>query len=133
MSSSPSPCVPSSLAGTSTTHAYSPSMFVGEFLCVIPLLWNWFAVASKGRQSYLERLLKRSPGEGYGAVSQDEDAVVDDADSDFINHIPMRGWAICWMWFPAFFDSESVLRWGGVTPSGASVCAGRPELPPSSH
>lgn len=81
-------------------------MFIGEFLCVLPLLWNWLATASKGRPSYLERLLKRAP-QGYGAIPTEADEV-DDADSDMLDHIPMRGWAICWMWFPAFFDSESV-------------------------
>lgn len=77
-------------------------MFIGEFLCVIPLLWNWFATARKGRASYLDRLLKRAPT-GYGAIPRDED---EDEEMD-IDHIQMRGWAICWMWFPAFFDSES--------------------------
>jgi hypothetical protein len=80
-------------------------MFIGEFLCVLPLLWNWFATARKGRSSYLDRLLKRSPG--YGAIPQDDEEEAEELD---IDHIPMRGWAVCWMWFPAFFDSESTLE-----------------------
>lgn len=86
-------------------------MFIGEFLCVLPLLWNWLATASKGRPSYLERLLKRTPeGEGYGAIpteAEDADEAGSDVDSEWADHTPMRGLAVCWMWFPAFFDSES--------------------------
>ncbi|CAK9780466.1 hypothetical protein CC85DRAFT_326397 [Cutaneotrichosporon oleaginosum] len=73
------------------------NMFIGEFLCVIPLLWNWLATARKGRPSYLDRLFKRSPG--YGTIPQEEEE-----EELEIDHIPMRGWAVCWMWFPAFFD-----------------------------
>ncbi|BEJ13887.1 hypothetical protein CspHIS471_0310610 [Cutaneotrichosporon sp. HIS471] len=75
------------------------NMFIGEFLCVLPLLWNWFATARKGRASYLDRLLKR-PQASYGAISQEEE----EEEEETLDHIPMRGWAVCWMWFPAFFD-----------------------------
>ncbi|GMK53795.1 hypothetical protein CspeluHIS016_0103810 [Cutaneotrichosporon spelunceum] len=76
------------------------NMFIGEFLCVIPLLWNWFTTARKGRASYLDRLLKRQQV-SYGAIQQEEEEEEEEED---MNHVPMRGWAVCWMWFPAFFD-----------------------------
>lgn len=89
------------------------SMFIGEFLCVLPLLWNWLNSPTKGRPTYLSRLLRRTNG-GYspvrGAAEADEDDEVNesDADSDEGDQVPMRGLATFWMWFPAFFDSEWV-------------------------
>lgn len=92
-------------------------MFIGEFLCVLPLLWNWLNQPAKGRPTYLSRLLRRTPG-GYSPVrvvvdDVDEDGIADvasDADSDAGDQIPMRGLAACWMWFPAFFDSKCAIR-----------------------
>lgn len=59
-------------------------MFVGEFMCCIPLLWQ------RG---------KAKPHE-YTHVAGDED-------EDVVAEETLTGWRMCWMWFPAFFDSES--------------------------
>ncbi|EIW67703.1 integral membrane protein [Tremella mesenterica] len=67
------------------------NMFVGEALCVIPLLWTFYA--RKRRIS--------------GQVTQDDDSSIDDdtAESFFIDSDrSLTGWRVCWMWFPAFFD-----------------------------
>ena len=83
------------------------NMFIGEFLCVLPLLYGWLQTP-KGRPSYLSRLLARGGnGDEYAAVPEDD--VDEDADEDLSDEgedgvVRMRGWAVFWMWFPAFFD-----------------------------
>lgn len=85
-------------------------MFIGEFLCVLPLLWTFLKAPSKGRPSYLSRLLARGGGD-YVAVDPEAEAEAADAESiatseTDVAQVTMRGWAVFWMWFPAFFDSE---------------------------
>jgi hypothetical protein len=85
-------------------------MFIGEFLCVLPLIWKWLNTPTKGRPSYLSRLLARGGESGeYSPV----DAAPDSEDTDSlasseteVSQVTMSGWAVFWMWFPAFFDSE---------------------------
>ena len=73
-------------------------MFIGEFGCVIPLLW----------QSQTRRRRRKALAAGYQAVPANADDA-DDADIEpreaeaRLN--PLTGLAVCWMWFPAFFDS----------------------------
>jgi hypothetical protein len=85
------------------------SMFVGEFLCCVPLLWSHFSRSSKGDPSVASLLSKiglgKSSTEGYSRVGQaeeDEDENVEEAE---LNNA-LTGWRMMWMWFPAFFDSE---------------------------
>lgn len=56
-------------------------MFVGEFLCIIPLLWGRYTSKPK-------------------IVLPEEDEVLDVAEQ----RVPLQGWACFWLWFPAFFD-----------------------------
>lgn len=84
-------------------------MFIGEFLCVLPLLWNWLNAPTKGRPSYLSRLLARGGDNPYSPV---DSQLPDEADAESVSssetevaQVSMRGWAVFWMWFPAFFDS----------------------------
>lgn len=97
-------------------------MFVGEFFCVLPLLWAWLSNPAKGgRQNYLSRLLARTPTpEGYepvpaepAPVAEEEEEEDSDSETELRVGRPLRGWAVFWMWFPAFFDSESRVV-GGV-------------------
>lgn len=85
-------------------------MFIGEFLCVLPLLWNYLNAPTKGRPSYLSRLLAREGEEGYSPVpaqaEDDDDASVSSTETE-VGQTRMRGFAAFWLWFPAFFDSES--------------------------
>ncbi|KAL1413098.1 hypothetical protein Q8F55_000847 [Vanrija albida] len=90
------------------------NMFIGEFLCALPLLWAYLSTAQDkaGRQNYLSRLLARTPDqpEGYEPVPAEPVADEHDADADSDSETelrvgrPLRGWAVFWMWFPAFFD-----------------------------
>jgi hypothetical protein len=54
-------------------------MFIGEFLCCVPLLWQ------------------RRNKHQYAPVGEDEGEEEE----------TLSGWRMGWMWFPAFFDSES--------------------------
>lgn len=80
-------------------------MFVGEFLCCLPLLWSHFSGSSKGDPSVASLLNKiglgKSSDEGYARVGQAEDVEGVELDN------ALTGWRMMWMWFPAFFDSES--------------------------
>jgi len=86
-------------------------MFIGEFLCVLPLIWNWLNTPTKGRPSYLSRLLARGGDNAYSPVDSEEPDAADAASAASseteVAQVTMQGWAMCWMWFPAFFDSES--------------------------
>ncbi|TXT15979.1 hypothetical protein VHUM_00482 [Vanrija humicola] len=74
------------------------NMFIGEFMCVLPLLWGWLASPAKGgRQNYLSRLLARTPSpDGYEPVPAEP--------TELRVGTPLRGWAVFLMWLPAFFD-----------------------------
>jgi hypothetical protein len=54
-------------------------MFIGEFMCCLPLLWQ------------------RYKAKGYTPLA-DED--LEDLEET------LSGWRMGWMWFPAFFDSK---------------------------
>lgn len=58
-------------------------MFVGEFLCILPLLY--------GRLTAQPKI----------ALPEGELQVPIEAEGD---RVPLRGWACFWLWFPAFFD-----------------------------
>jgi hypothetical protein len=77
-------------------------MFIGEFGCVIPLLW----------QSQTRRRRRKALAAGYQALATDEHAedgvAGEEVGQPALN--PLTGFAVCWMWFPAFFDSESSLH-----------------------
>jgi hypothetical protein len=85
-------------------------MFVGEFLCCVPLLWSHFSRSSKRDPSVASLLNKiglgKSSDEGYARVGQNEDEEVEDVEGVELNDA-LTGWRMMWMWFPAFFDSES--------------------------
>lgn len=69
-------------------------MFVGEFLCCIPLIWTYARSSQEG--STFSRISKIWKGNEYTLVGEDDEEVEDS----------LTGWRMCWMWFPAFFDSE---------------------------
>ena len=73
-------------------------MFIGEFGCVIPLLW----------QSQTLRRRRKALAAGYQAVATDEHAGADEEAQEEQESAlnPLTGFAVCWMWFPAFFDSK---------------------------
>lgn len=85
-------------------------MFVGEFLCCVPLLWSHFSRSSKGDPSVASLLNKiglgKSSDEGYARVAQTEDDEAEDVEGMDLDNA-LTGWRMMWMWFPAFFDSES--------------------------
>ena len=96
-------------------------MFIGAFVCCLPLLWTYYvnpatSSALPPQASLFTRILSRFPrststipsSEGYTAISPDED---ENSDSDPVVlelDDTLRGWRVCWMWFPAFFDSMSL-------------------------
>jgi hypothetical protein len=94
-------------------------MFIGEFLCIIPLLWQHLQDSTKNEApppdaSIFTRIIARvslrtAPGgqHGYTHVAGDEDDEEPEADDSDVERL--TGWRMCWMWFPAFFDSGSVL------------------------
>lgn len=73
------------------------NMFIGEFGCVIPLLW----------QSQTRRRRRKALAAGYQAVPTDDGDVDGEAGGGEVEGglNPLTGFAVCWMWFPAFFDS----------------------------
>ena len=85
-------------------------MFVGEFLCCLPLLWSHFSGSSKGDPSVASLLNKiglgKSSDEGYARVDQTEDEEAEDVEGVEMDNA-LTGWRMMWMWFPAFFDSQS--------------------------
>jgi hypothetical protein len=46
-------------------------------------------------------------------VAEEEEEEDSDSETELRVGRPLRGWAVFWMWFPAFFDSESRVV-GGV-------------------
>jgi hypothetical protein len=92
-------------------------MFIGEFLCIVPLLWQHLQASTKNETlppdaSIFTRIIGRvalrtGPSQnGYTHVAGDEDdEELEEDDSDVDR---LTGWRMGWMWFPAFFDSESV-------------------------
>ena len=95
-------------------------MFIGEFGCVIPLLW----------QSQTLRRRRKARAQGYQAIPQNGDAteeqeeeVTGEAEGDGVK--PLTGLAVCWMWFPAFFDSmSSEMSFASLTPGAAIMLVG---------
>lgn len=110
------------------------SMFIGEFLCVIPLLISYHSKQQRQRKllpgsavnqaSVFTRILARLPlgtgstahPNGYAAVgeeeAEEEDELLDEHDDVAMKPDQgdtLSGWRVCWMWFPAFFDSEWAL------------------------
>jgi hypothetical protein len=110
-------------------------MFIGEFLCVIPLLISYHTEQQRQRKlpqgstvnqaSVFTRILARLPlgtgstahPNGYAAVGEEEadeeDELLDEHDdvATKLDHgDTLSGWRVCWMWFPAFFDSEWALQ-----------------------
>jgi hypothetical protein len=91
------------------THAgylANSSMFIGEFLCCIPLLWSHWSRSSK-TGSPITRLLSKvglaTPSDaGYARVQANED---EEEDQEEDEQDKLTGWRMLWMWFPAFFDS----------------------------
>jgi hypothetical protein len=85
-------------------------MFVGEFLCCLPLLWSHFSRSSKGDSSVASLLgkigLGKTSDEGYSRVEQTADDEAEDEEQDELDNA-LTGSRMLWMWFPAFFDSES--------------------------
>jgi hypothetical protein len=86
------------------------SMFVGEFLCCVPLMWSYMSRSSKGDASIPGILRKigvlKDSTEGYSRVGQTEDDEVDEEEAEERVDDALTGWRMMWMWFPAFFDSE---------------------------
>lgn len=93
------------------------SMFIAEFSCIIPLIITTWRSSSPnpaptGDVSIISKLTARlrpgaGPGnapQGYSQVASDEDVGEETVKVD--SEQPLAGWAMCWMWFPAFFDSE---------------------------
>ena len=77
-------------------------MFIGEFGCCIPIVY-----------SYLRNKHRKASAAKYSVLAQDEH--VDDGSSDLDEvetEAPnaLSGTRMLWMWFPAFFDSESSRR-----------------------
>ena len=88
-------------------------MFIGEFLCCLPLLWSQLSRHSKeGQGSLKESVLwafgSDTSGRGRyrsletSADEGDDDEVERGEDTDDA----LTGRRMLWMWFPAFFDSE---------------------------
>jgi hypothetical protein len=94
-------------------------MFIGEFLCIIPLLLLSRKRTTRQVQpqaSVFTRILARmplgtGPTAGYEAVEEgdtDEDGHVDEDEDEVLGlDDALTGWRVCWMWFPAFCDSRS--------------------------
>lgn len=109
------------------------SMFIGEFLCCLPLLWSQLSRTHKdGQRSAPARLLaalglRSDDGSRYRRVSVDDEVenqgVTDEEDTDEeafrSREEKLEGWRMMWMWFPAFFDSE--FRFGDLEAKW-SVC-----------
>jgi cbb3-type cytochrome oxidase subunit 3 len=75
-------------------------MFIGEFGCCIPIIY-----------AYLRKKSKKASAAKYSILTQDDAA--DDGTSDVDEvveaEVPnaLSGTRMLWMWFPAFFDSQS--------------------------
>jgi hypothetical protein len=91
-------------------------MFIGEFGCVLPLLYQCYGKSETMPDStYLERILARLPirqprkREGYQQVASDEGENVNTPPKVEIGET-LAGWRMLLMWFPAFFDSKSLTK-----------------------
>lgn len=90
-------------------------MFIGEFLCCLPLLWSQLSRHNKEGQGSLKDSIMWALGRDTTGRGQYQplDASTDDAGDD--NEAEqggdtddaLTGRRMLWMWFPAFFDSES--------------------------
>lgn len=88
-------------------------MFIGEFLCCLPLLWKYARSAPPAgyepQASVFSRIVARLPlatasmttPQGYTHVAGDED------EEGQTEEETLHGWRMAWFWFPAFFDSMS--------------------------
>lgn len=77
-------------------------MFIGEFMCGLPLLWAY----------YKKRKAVKTRPEGYSRVATEES----EEEHHLLGHHHdhgqlLSGWRMCWLWFPAFFDSEWSIPW----------------------
>lgn len=80
-------------------------MFIGEFLCCLPLIWGLLSRPGKEGETVASRLFGIF---GYGNTRGDYRPVDDQAEeNEDLSEDALTGWRVCWMWFPAFFDSES--------------------------
>ena len=90
-------------------------MFIGEFLCCLPLLWSQLSHHNKEGQgslkdSILWALGRDTSGRGqYQPLDASTDDVGDDDELERGGETDdaLTGRRMLWMWFPAFFDSES--------------------------
>ena len=76
-------------------------MFIGEFMCCLPIVWSYIASRRESSSGFFTRET------GYGAVAQDD---VDESGLRVGGEDHLTGWRVCWMWFPALFDSLSSSR-----------------------
>ncbi|ORY22023.1 hypothetical protein BCR39DRAFT_562449 [Naematelia encephala] len=97
------------------------NMFLGEFGCVILLLWKYRNSPTKTPRpeaSMFTRILARASlrtgaataPAGYQHVGNDEESEDENnveremEEEDQEDDNTLKGWAMCLMWFPAFFD-----------------------------
>lgn len=69
-------------------------MFIGEFFCCLPLIWKYFSQKRQGTESM------------FASENAEENRLLDGGSIDVEDDNALKGWRVCWMWFPAFFDSE---------------------------
>jgi hypothetical protein len=98
------------------------SMFIGELLCCLPLIWGFMTAKPKAdkdpQASVFTRILSRIPlgtastttPNQYAPVHDDDDSSEDGEEDDEAVRWQavdnsLSGWRMCLMWFPAFFDS----------------------------
>lgn len=88
-------------------------MFIGEFLCCLPLLWSQLSRQNKEGQGSLKESLLWAFGRGTSGRGQYRplDATAEDTDEGELERSEgtddaLIGRRMLWMWFPAFFDSE---------------------------
>nr|ODN80210.1 integral membrane protein [Cryptococcus depauperatus CBS 7841] len=72
------------------------NMFIGEFLCFIPLLWTRYNSQKKTQFDPQASLLSPSNMNECNVEEEEEGSIL--ADNQ------LSGWRVCWMWLPAFFD-----------------------------
>lgn len=91
-------------------------MFIGEFLCCLPLIWSQLARHYKedkngSLKDQVLWVLGRTPDERgqYQSLGASGDDIDEDGGEHGERHVmsdSLTGRRMLWMWFPAFFDSE---------------------------
>ena len=93
-------------------------MFIGEFCCGLPLLYNYFtcppkttAIGAGPESSVLTRILSRLPfgmgsAPGYTHLPADEAVEAENEAVMLALDDRLWGWRVFWLWIPAFFDSK---------------------------